>query len=205
MANSLFPEGSGLTPAQLAAARAAGAEQQKTKELLQTWAYDTQDLASSTSYTEATFFQTPQGQSNKTWTDTNMRSGGFFPGVRALTVRSIVFNIFDPTNGHVLATDLGIIGWGYFALTINDRPFPDYFQIKNACGGSGVKVGGHLTRGCFGDGTINNALSFNDPFLVTIQPNDPFRVEARWDAAITPASNLTELSVILFGRGTRRK
>ncbi len=202
-----FPTGSGLSNEALAAAESAGRAQERTKELLQTWAYDTVTLSSALSAAVSTssLFQTPTGTSGKTKTDTNMKGTGIFPGVQALTVRSLVITAFDSVSGTVSNTDLGLIGWGYFALIINDRPFPDYFQIKAAAGGTGI-VCGSTTRGIFGNGTISNVLSFNDPFLVTIQPNDPFRVDLVWDTAIsvTGSSNTTELSVILYGRGTRR-
>ena len=201
----IFPTGSGLSNESLAAARSAGRAQERTKELLQTWAYDTVTLSSATSFTSQTFFQTPTGTSGKTRTDTNMKGTGIFPGVQALTVRSIVISAFDSVSGTILNTDLALLGWGYFALIINDRPFPDYFQVKAAAGGANI-VSASTTRGILGDGAINNVLSFNDPFLVTIQPNDPFRVDMNWDAAvtITGSSTSTELSVILYGRGTRR-
>jgi hypothetical protein len=199
----VFPNGSGLSNEALAAAQQAGRAQERTKELLQTWAYDTVELTGTP--TSASLFQTPTGTSGKTRTDTNMKGTGIFPGVQALTVRSLVINIFHATSGDMSCTDLGIIGWGYFALIINDRPFPDYFQIKNACGGANI-VSSSTTRGVFGNGNIGNVLSFNDPFLVTIQPNDPFRVDLNWDATITPSGSGTnmQLSVILYGRGTRR-
>jgi len=199
----VFPSGSGLSNEALAAAQNAGRAQERTKELLQTWAYDSVELTGTPS--SASLFQTPTGTSGKTRTDTNMKGTGIFPGVQALTIRSLVINVFHATSGDMLTTDLGVIGWGYFALIINDRPFPDYFQIKNACGGANI-VSSSTTRGVFGSGNIGNVLSFNDPFLVTIQPNDPFRVDLNWDAAITPSVSGTamQLSVILYGRGTRR-
>jgi len=201
----IFPAGSGLSNEALAAAQNAGRAQERTKELLQTWAYDTVTLSSATAVSSASLFQTPTGTSGKTRTDTNMKGTGIFPGVQALTVRSIVITAFDSVSGTLLNSDLAQIGWGYFALIINDRPFPDYFQIKAAAGGANI-VSASTTRGIFGEGIINNVLSFNDPFLVTIQPNDPFRVDLTWDSAITVtgSSISTELSVILYGRGTRR-
>ncbi len=207
----VFPNGSGLSNEALAAAQNAGRAQERTKELLQTWAYDTVELTGTPS--SVSLFQTPTGTSGKTKTMTNMKGTGIFPGVQALTIRSLVINPFNMVSGDVLVTDLGLVGWGYFALIINDRPFPDYFQIKNACGGANV-TSANTTRGVFGSGIIGNVLSFNDPFLVTIQPNDPFRVDIAWDAAITPATQIAhsstssgaglQLSVILYGRGTRR-
>jgi hypothetical protein len=200
----IFPTGSGLSNEALAAAQSAGRAQERTKELLQTWAYDTVTLSSATPFTSQTLFQTPTGTSGKTRTDTNMKGTGIFPGVQALTVRSIVITAFDSVSGTLLNTDMSLLGWGYFALIINDRPFPDYFQIKAASGGAGI-VSASTTRGCWGSGEIGNVLSFNDPFLVTIQPNDPFRVDLNWDASVPLfANNSTELSVILYGRGTRR-
>ena len=200
----IFPTGSGLSNEAFAAAQSAGRAQERTKELLQTWAYDTVTLSSATAFSSQTLFQTPVGTSNKTKTDTNMKGTGVFPGVQALTIRSVVVTVFDSVSGNVLNTDLGQIGWGYYALIINDRPFPDYFQIRGACGGANI-VSGHTTRGILGDGNVSNVMSFSDPFLVTIQPNDPFRVDLAWDASVSIFSNnTTELSVILYGRGTRR-
>ena len=201
----MFPQGSGLSNEALAAAQSAGRAQERTKELLQTWCYDSLDFTGQ-AVSSSSLFQTPVGTSSKTKTDTNMKGTGVFPGVQALTVRSVVISLSNQQSGDVLVTNAGLIGWGYFALIINDRPFPDYFQIKAACGGAGV-VSGSTTRGIFGNGTIGNVLSFNDPFLVTIQPNDPFRVDLAWDASITPtgsATDITTLTVILYGRGTRR-
>jgi len=199
----IFPIGSGLSNEALAAAQNAGRAQERTKELLQTWAYDSVELTGTP--VSASLFQTPVGTSSKTRTESNMKGTGIFPGVQALTVRSLVISVFHQTSGDMSTADLGLIGWGYFALIINDRPFPDYFQIKAACGGANV-VSSSTTRGIFGGGNIGNVLSFNDPFLVTIQPNDPFRVDLNWDAAIDPSGSGTnqQLSVILYGRGTRR-
>ncbi len=193
----VFASGSGLTPAQEAAGLAAGKDNSKQYHL--TWVYDTVEVVSASSTTTANFFTSIDG---KTWTQSNMRSASILPGVRALTVATILITHFDATNGNVLATDLAELGWGYFALFLRDRPQPDYVQTRLLCGGPGIVVGGSTTRGTFGNGTIANALSFFDPFLTTIQGNEPFRGEMRWDTGIT-LTNTIEVTVALYGRGTR--
>ena len=205
---SLFPTGAdaGYSPAQLEAGRAAGAAASAQKELLQTWLYSTTVLTSGTSVTSASQFQTAQGAtSSDTFTRTNMRSSGILPGVRSFTIRSLHMTLFDGTDANVLGTVAAQIGWGNFAVIIGDTPTPDYFQVRAVLGGSGFSSAS-TTRGIFGDGNIANALSFNYPFLMTVQGNEPFRVDLRWDTAIaTAVASSVYLTTIFYGLGARRK
>jgi len=200
----LFPTGSGLTADQLARAQDLARQAAENQEYLQSWLYDSAALASSAATTEITLFQTGQGQGGKTFADTNMQTNGQLPGDRQFLVKSVVITFRDTVNETITNADWGRLLGGYCALIVRDKPYPDYATIKQMVGGPGLVVGGHTTRGVVGSGTIGNALSFNEPFLILLGKGVPFRFYLNWPGGITIADSSTiRVFVHLYGRGTR--
>lgn len=175
-----------------------------------TWIYDTGRFVAGEPHSKVDLFINPLGSNNQltypcdpviqTWTRTNLTASAEILAMQLFEVRSVVISLFSPTNGVVPKADLAGFGWGYFGFMINQRPFPDYIQLKQICGGANI-VTTSSTAGCFGDGTIDNNFKFN-PFLTTLNGSTPFHIEMGWDTAFVPTQTF-EATVIIYGYGSR--
>jgi len=182
------------------------------KELIETALYDEFTFVVATTYTQISLFTIPRGAAGKTYANTNLTGpGGFLTGIKSMTIRSLAL---IPESPMTTANLRGMLnGWG--ALMIEDKPYPQPFNLKLLAGGpqmiqhmADLNAGAAATvlNAHVGDGRINNVLSFTRPYLITIAPNENFYVTLNWDvpgAPFIPAGVNERMLFVLYGRYAR--
>jgi hypothetical protein len=165
--------------------------------------------------TSMTFFQVPNGQSSKTYADTNMELAGQFPAPTAFLCTAIMVAFFpggNPSNvGTATAAStywndaVSIANSGYLELTIGSKPylrdapigkFPPNFTV-NGVAGVGVASGATTiiqTQTAFARGA--GRYYEITPFLIPQSQN--FNIKLIWPTAQTV--NVTgRIGVIMDG------
>tara|TARA_Y100000310_G_C20585942_1_gene765408 strand:- start:747 stop:1319 length:573 start_codon:yes stop_codon:yes gene_type:complete len=180
------------------------------KNVFQGWLYDTNIAAAGVVTTEMLYFVVPEGQANKTATDTNMEVGGQLTGVNSFQIRSWVVKM----NDLALTADAQMVQGGNFTLRINSVEIPDPLPIEMILGGASllesvrapsipvVPAAGEF-RSIGGPGNITNVLSFTRPFLVTLDPGDTFSARLEFPGAVMLPTEAMRLRVVFWGRRTK--
>lgn len=183
------------------------AREKGKKELLQAWFYDEVTLVAGTAYTTQALFAVSRGAGvpPKTNTQTNLTGpGGYFTGIKSLTIKSMVLI----PESLIPVIDMNGVLNGNGILTIEDKPYPQPFNLKLVAGGTQLREFSRATPlpvpvASVGDGRIDNVLSFTRPYLITISSDEVFSLTLNWDApGFIPTVNI-RLLFVFFGRYTR--
>lgn len=167
------------------------------KDLKHGFLYDRILIASTT--TEAKYFQTPLGQSNKTYLDTNMKVAGM---LESMTEFWAWYIRIVPALACTIEDAILLLGTAYLDFQIGEA-HPLYAPIFLMPGGSGVvgiSLAGDTGTTNYGqNGTTNKEglCKFARPFHIS--PNQTFNVTIKWPTAPSALSASTYIYVVLEG------
>lgn len=170
------------------------------KNLKHGFLYDRIQITTTT--TEAKFFQVPNGQSSKTYLDTNMKIAG---QLEATSKFWVWFIRLIPALSCTLADAILMLNTAYIDFQIGEA-HPLYCPAYLMGGGAGIvgiSQSGDTGTGAYGyNGTTNKEglLKFSRPFIIS--PNQSFSLTVNWPTAPGALSTSTYLTVVLEGLTT---
>lgn len=141
---------------------------------------------------DATLFQSPVGQSNKTLQDTNMRAAGKLPASQEFEVKALGF-LADPD---VASADIvALLKGASFELVVGEKRYHEcpLILLTGGCGIDGLTTGTSIEH--YHNGIADPRAIYTIEPSVIIEEDENFRAEVHWDTA--PGAK--RFMILLFG------